>query len=160
MIRRCLDPKNPSFANYGGRGITVCDRWRSFEKFLSDMGLPTSLAHSIDRVNNDGNYEPRNCRWATAKQQANNTRATIKIQYQGTTVCALELSRISGLSVDDIRVAAMDTRDGDAIVAQLRAKKLKRNPPPTEPSPGFDRWLRKWRADRKAARRGETTCTQ
>jgi hypothetical protein len=72
---RCTNPKNSSFKNYGGRGITVCKRWlNSYENFLKDMGRAPSPEYSIDRVNNNGNYTPNNCRWATAKTQANNKR--------------------------------------------------------------------------------------
>lgn len=75
MITRCEVIGTPYYENYGGRGIAVCKRWReSYEAFLIDMGRRPSQAHSLDRKNNDGNYNPRNCRWATKSEQTNNRR--------------------------------------------------------------------------------------
>jgi hypothetical protein len=74
MNQRCRDKKCNSYPNYGGRGIKICQRWGSFENFFADMGARPSPRHSLDRIDNAGNYEPPNCRWATTKQQAKNKR--------------------------------------------------------------------------------------
>ena len=91
MIKRCTNPACEAFPNYGGRGITICDRWFTFEHFLADMGeCPPKL--SIDRYpNNDGNYEPGNTRWATRKQQARNNRHNRVFTVMGLTACLSEL---------------------------------------------------------------------
>lgn len=78
MIQRCNNPRTKSWKNYGGRGISVCERWRTFENFLADMGRRLTPNLSIDRINNDGDYEPSNCRWATRAEQNRNQR---KRQY-------------------------------------------------------------------------------
>ncbi|MGA7988021.1 MAG: hypothetical protein WCB51_06440 [Candidatus Dormiibacterota bacterium] len=73
MVRRCTNPSSADWPRYGGRGITVCNRWHRFENFLADMGpCPDDL--TLDRINNDGNYEPGNCRWTTWEQQMRNRR--------------------------------------------------------------------------------------
>ena len=77
MKQRCLNPRNSRFKNYGGRGIKICDRWLDFDNFYEDMGeKPEGL--SIDRINNNGNYEPGNCRWATPKEQVLNQRPRVE----------------------------------------------------------------------------------
>lgn len=94
MRRRCKDKENP---NYGGRGIHVCERWGKFENFYSDMGDPPDN-YSIDRINNDGIYEPENCRWASAKEQNGNQRTTLKLTYQGETFNLTDWARKIGTS--------------------------------------------------------------
>ncbi len=85
MIQRCRNPKNPSFKNYGGRGIKVCERWMDFDSFLADMGQrPAGM--EIDRFpDNDGDYEPGNCRWATDAEQSRNNSRNVRLEYQGET---------------------------------------------------------------------------
>ncbi len=77
MKRRCESPSDPAWKHYGGRGISVCERWHLFENFLADMGEPPP-GLTLDRIDNDGNYEPGNCRWATWKEQMNNQRRNKK----------------------------------------------------------------------------------
>src|SRR5215831_1055163 len=74
MVGRCTRPSHPNWRYYGGRGITVCERWLSFDNFLTDMGKRPSMAHSIDRADNNRGYEPGNCQWATKAEQMTNRR--------------------------------------------------------------------------------------
>lgn len=101
MIQRCTNSNNPNYPRYGGRGITVCDRWRTFENFLADMGeRPAGL--SIEREDNDGHYAPGNCRWATRAEQASNTRRNVKVTLQGQTKTVSEWCRDLGLNVSTV----------------------------------------------------------
>ncbi len=85
ILQRCNNTKNKSYKNYGGRGIKVCKRWRnSFENFYSDMG-DKPKNKSIDRIDNNGDYKPSNCKWSTAKEQCSNTRKNIKVTIKGKT---------------------------------------------------------------------------
>lgn len=87
IIHRCENPHYAGYANYGGRGIVMCERWRkSFEAFYADMGPRPSKGHSIDRIDNDGNYEPGNCRWATRAEQARNKRGVHLLTFNGKTM--------------------------------------------------------------------------
>ena len=97
MRQRCSNPATPCFPLYGGRGIKVCDRWQYFENFLADMGLRPS-GMSIERINNDGNYEPGNCRWASARDQANNRRSNKRLTHKGRTQTIAEWAREVGIS--------------------------------------------------------------
>lgn len=98
MLNRCRSPKSPNWCRYGGRGITVCERWFKFKNFLEDMGQRPSDKHSIDRIDNDGNYEPRNCRWATSREQSLNRRKTRRLTHDGETAPLAVWAERSGLS--------------------------------------------------------------
>ncbi len=103
MVSRCTQPSYPSFEQYRSRGITVCERWRTFENFLADMGERPSASHSLDRIDNDGNYEPSNCRWATKQEQANNRATNVLVHYRGRDFTLAELARETGVSIEIIR---------------------------------------------------------
>lgn len=97
MLDRCLNPNTEEYHRYGGRGITVCRRWRKFANFYTDMGDPPP-GRTLDRKNNDKGYSPGNCRWATRKEQMRNRRCSRLITYQGKTATVAEWSEITGLT--------------------------------------------------------------
>ncbi len=94
---RCEYKRHPQYHNYGARGIRVCDRWRQFENFLADMGEPPE-GMSIDRINNDGDYSPDNCRWATIVEQRRNTRINVLLTFRGKEQCVAAWAEEVGLS--------------------------------------------------------------
>lgn len=103
MNSRCHTKSDKNFHHYGGRGISVCDRWRhDFVAFTSDMGPRPSPGHSIERINNDGNYEPANCRWATQKDQTRNQRRNRLLTLKGETMVLTAWSERLGISVQTI----------------------------------------------------------
>lgn len=119
MKSRCFNENNKSYKYYGGRGITVCDRWRdSFENFYEDMGPRPSSIHQIDRINNDGNYEPGNCKWRTPSENCLNRR------------CKLGKTGIKNITKDGISYVTVVTRRGYTRRSFYRslnhAKKMKK----------------------------------
>jgi hypothetical protein len=101
MSRRCLEPKNKDFKHYGGRGITVCERWRTYENFLADMGTkPAGM--TLDRINNDGGYEPSNCRWVSHAEQMRNRGFCRRLTIFGRTMIASEWAREAGMTVSQL----------------------------------------------------------
>ena len=125
MKQRCLNPKDTSYTQYGGRGIRVCDRWLVFENFFADMGKRPGPEYSIDRRDTNGDYEPGNCRWATAVEQQNNRRDNVHLEYNGKIYSPGELAALAditraalyyhldlGRSVEDIVKYSQDRKDG------------------------------------------------
>lgn len=101
MKRRCLNPSFKQFADYGGRGIKICDAWMTYATFERDM-LPRPKGRTIERKDPNGDYEPDNCRWATRKEQMRNQRRTIYVTIEGQRYKAIDLAEKSGLKVDTI----------------------------------------------------------
>lgn len=121
---RCRCKTHLSYPRYGGRGIKVCERWiNSFENFLADMGEPPSREYSLDRIDNDGNYEPGNCRWATRKTQHANTCRNRKIKYGGSTYNLKEFADIVGRNTTSVAYW-LDKKGATAeqIVARFKEK--------------------------------------
>lgn len=104
MLARCTNRNVAAYPNYGGRGITVCDEWRNdFQKFfdyVSKLEHFEEEGYSLDRIDNDGNYEPGNVRWASRKEQARNRRDTVFVEYQGEKMTLAEAAERAGISYD------------------------------------------------------------
>ncbi|AAF03989.1 P46 [Hamiltonella phage APSE-1] len=99
MLARCTRPSHKAWSNYGGRGITVCKRWqKSFSNFWVDMGKTYQPGLSLDRINNNAGYRPKNCHWATSRQQAQNTRRARYVQTLLGTMNIQELARLTGIA--------------------------------------------------------------
>lgn len=98
IVKRVTNANAENYRHYGGRGIGVCDRWSgSYANFLEDMGRAPSLGHSIERIDNDGNYEPGNCRWATRAEQSANRRTSVLLSLNGTTRAQEEWGSVTGI---------------------------------------------------------------
>ncbi len=117
MRQRCENPANSSYANYGGRGITVCERWQDFDRFVDDMH-PKPEGMSLDRIDNDMGYSPENCRWATQMQQANNTRRCH--EWDGERISLREICR--RMNVEYGRALALKNKGMDVRTAVLKVR--------------------------------------
>lgn len=101
MMHRCYDPKRPEYKYYGGRAdrpIGVTPRWHRFENFYADMGPKGDPAYELDRIDNDGDYQPGNCRWTTEVENKNNRRCSVKYDFRGQMLAARQISKITGIS--------------------------------------------------------------
>lgn len=99
MRKRCTLPTDSNYPKYGGRGITMCERWNSVENFIADMGKRPSLDHTLDRKDTNGNYEPDNCRWATKTEQSNNRRNVKTVTHDGRSLTITQWAAITGVDV-------------------------------------------------------------
>ncbi len=100
MKGRCLNDKDKQYRYYGGRGITVCESWiKSFQRFYSDMGPSPGKGYSIERIDNDGNYEPDNCKWATREEQMNNRRSNHFLEYNGERKTTAQWAKETGIPI-------------------------------------------------------------
>lgn len=125
MIQRCENARNRKYPLYGGRGIRVCDRWRrSFTAFIDDMGKRPSPNHQLDRIDNNGDYCPENCRWATCRQNLQNTRRNRMLTHNGETLILSEWSRRTGLAVDCI---SWRLRHGWSVAKALTKKSQRKS---------------------------------
>ena len=129
MHRRCSDPKDPAYVNYGARGIYVCDRWRSFEHFRDDMGPRPSTQHSVERKDNDGPYSPDNCVWADWRTQSRNKRRNIHVTAFGETKVAKDWAADPRCAVGPQALTKRLRRGWDAASAIT-------TPPTFTPRPG------------------------
>ncbi len=103
ILVRCTNQNARSYVNYGGRGITICRRWLDFAAFREDMGDCPSDQHTIERLDNDGHYEPSNCIWATRKEQARNRRTSRMVTFNGATMCLNAWSEKTGIARETLR---------------------------------------------------------
>ncbi len=97
MWDRCTNPNHKGWKNYGGRGVTICDNWKTFDKFFEDMGPKPTPKHTIEREDGNVGYEPMNCRWATVAEQNRNKRNSVYVEYQGRRLLLMDLCTEMGL---------------------------------------------------------------
>lgn len=129
MRARCENVSHKAYANYGGRGIMVCERWSSYENFLADMGRRPSPAHSLDRINNGLGYTPDNCRWASRSVQSRNRRTNVLIEHNGESLCLAEWGERLGLTGEAIRRRLRDGWSVADAVTRPRAYALSSGSP-------------------------------
>lgn len=143
MRQRCMNPKFIQYHRYGGRGIKVCERWNDFLSFLEDMGKKPSPPHSLDRIDNNGNYESGNCRWAISYEQMLNSTRSRPVTINGVTKSIRGWSRESGISAGTLTFRVRAGWPEDEILSKRwgRTKQMARNPqlrrlqPTSEPKP-------------------------
>lgn len=129
MRYRVLNPNHPQHSDYGARGIKICARWDRFENFLFDMG-ERPKGTSLDRIDNDGNYEPGNCRWATSEERANNTRWNVFIEWRGERRSISQWAKKLGMSINVLhyRIRRLGMNMDDAVSTPVPKRSRHRGP--------------------------------
>jgi hypothetical protein len=138
-LDRCQNKKNPAYPNYGGRGIKVCKRWRSFKNFIVDMGRRPTPKHTLDRIDVNGNYEPSNCRWATRTEQMRNIRASMYVEMAGVRINVLDVA--DNFNVDRILVRSRMVR-GWSLEAAISTPARRRYNPKRQDVEDFRAWMK------------------
>lgn len=124
MKQRCLNPRAIGYERYGGRGIKICESWLDIVNFFRDMGYPPSDYHSLDRIDNTGNYTPENCRWSTKKEQNRNQKTNRMIEHMGETRCLAEWCEILGIDYNSTQARI---RRGISVEMAFLGRKLLRH---------------------------------
>ena len=125
MKHRCFNPNHKQYLYYGGRGITVCDRWLNLENFLADMGSRPSAKHSLDRIDNNGDYSPKNCKWSTKAEQENNKRTNHLITIVNETYTIVQWTEKKGYGETVIyNRLNLGWSDYDAVMTPVHIGKL------------------------------------
>lgn len=148
MKRRCSNPRDGQYKDYGGRGITVCERWQSFDVFVADMG-PRPLGMTLERVDNNKGYSPNNCRWATRKEQQRNRRRSVRLMIGDKEYLAIALAEQAGMKVDTIVARA---KRGLTIAQVLDPKRIPhgpKGPRPFRPLNRTDKFEAYWQRKRE-----------
>lgn len=121
MMHRCTNPEYFAYPNYGARGITVDERWRTLENFIEDMGVPPSGA-SLERVDNNGPYTKSNCVWATRKQQGRNRRSNALVDFDGSVITLIELAERTGISYGALKMRYRAGDRGDRLARPVQRR--------------------------------------
>lgn len=139
MIQRCTNPAALKYPSYGARGITVCERWLKFEGFLEDMKERPSNRHTIERKDNNGNYEPSNCIWATMHVQSRNKTNTVNHTFRGETMCVSDWAEKYSIHVQTLRERLKKMSIEEALTTPIRVQATsKPKPKPSAPAACID----------------------
>lgn len=133
MVVRCTKPYAQGYDHYGKAGIGVCNEWMRFDNFLADMGERPSTLHSLDRIDSAGNYEPKNCRWATAIEQATNRKNVRRLEYKGETYSLASLSRLANCSEETLRARL---KNGWSVIKAVETSVRPKRPNGSANKPG------------------------